>query len=213
MPNAGAAHLSMTLKLRGPCQTLIGSRTAGLDALRLAALRIGAGEWDRAVVCAGEEHDPLVERCLAELGLPMTTAAGAVTLVLESPSAARERGATPRACVGPGGQIAAPGDPRRHRQRLAQLLHDSPADAALITTPLGGIDHPTWLSRVEAAALRRAAGPRQATTFSPGVAETFSGTGLLAIAHAIEQAPDSGVQTVLNGDPHGLHTVLSIAPA
>ena len=110
VPNAGAAHLSMSLRLRGPCQTLIGSRTAGLDALRLAALRIRTGEWERAVVCAGEEHDPLVERCLTELGVPLVTAGGAVTLVLESPAAARARGASAES---PRGRRRTDRDPRR----------------------------------------------------------------------------------------------------
>ena len=50
VPNAAAAHLSLMLGLKGACQTLIGSRTAGLDALRLAVLRIASGQWDRAVV-------------------------------------------------------------------------------------------------------------------------------------------------------------------
>jgi len=215
VPNAGAAHLSMSLRLRGPCQTVIGSRTAGLDALRLAALRIRTGEWDRAVVCAGEAHDPLVERCLAELGVPLVTAGGAVTLVLESPAAARERGASPKARVCGGGQIAAPGDPRRHRRRLTELLddgpdHDAKTPASLITTPLGGAGPPTWLGRVEAAALRRIGAPGGATPLGPGVAETFSATGLLAVAHAVDQVAAGGSVTVLTGDLHGLHTAVTI---
>ena len=31
VPNAAAAHLSLMLGLKGPCQTIIGTRTAGLD--------------------------------------------------------------------------------------------------------------------------------------------------------------------------------------
>jgi len=40
VPNASSAHLSLMLGVKGACQTIIGTRTAGLDALRLAALRI-----------------------------------------------------------------------------------------------------------------------------------------------------------------------------
>jgi 3-oxoacyl-[acyl-carrier-protein] synthase II len=53
VPNAAAAHLSLMLGLKGACQTVIGSRTSGLDALHLAAARIRSGEWDRAIVGAG----------------------------------------------------------------------------------------------------------------------------------------------------------------
>ena len=44
VPNSAAAHLSLMLGLKGGCQTIIGSRTSGLDALHLAALRIRAGD-------------------------------------------------------------------------------------------------------------------------------------------------------------------------
>jgi len=47
-PNAGAAQLSLMLSLKGACQTVIGTRTAGLDALALAR-RIRGGVWDRAM--------------------------------------------------------------------------------------------------------------------------------------------------------------------
>src|SRR5207249_4669802 len=60
VPNAAAAHLSLMLGLKGSCQTIIGSRTAALDALRLAAARIAVGEWERAAV----------RRVLRDLGNP-----------------------------------------------------------------------------------------------------------------------------------------------
>jgi len=50
VPNAAAAHLSLMMSVKGGCQTIIGSRTAGLDALRLASARIGQGVWNRALV-------------------------------------------------------------------------------------------------------------------------------------------------------------------
>ena len=90
VPNAAAAHVSLAHGLTGACQTLIGSRTAGLDAVRLAALRIANGDWDRAVVGAAEEQSDLVDAAYRHAGHAVTTVAGAVMLVLESrPSQAR----------------------------------------------------------------------------------------------------------------------------
>src|SRR5690606_6093753 len=43
VPNAAAAHLSLMLGTHGPCQAILGSRTSGLDALRLAWRRIAGG--------------------------------------------------------------------------------------------------------------------------------------------------------------------------
>ena len=221
VPNAGAAHLSMSLRLRGPCQTIIGSRTAGLDALRLAALRIRTGEWERAVVCAGEEHDPLVERCLTELGVPLVTAGGAVTSCWSRPPppgpAARPR----RPACGGGGQITAPGDPRQHRRRLSALLDPhgvhprsrSPHRCRLCSPP-------PWADRATPPGFT-ASRPRpcvepdrpDVTALAAGVAETFSATGLLAVAHVVDQVTTRGPRTVLTGDLHGLHTAVAIAPA
>jgi 3-oxoacyl-[acyl-carrier-protein] synthase II len=98
VPNAGAAHLSMMLGLKGGCQSIIGSRTAALDALRLAAARIADGSWDRAIVSAAEEVTPIIQRayalCSAGDDRPMKP--GAVTFILESSDAAAARSARPR---------------------------------------------------------------------------------------------------------------------
>ena len=95
VPNAAAAHLSLTHGLTAACQTLIGSRTAGLDALRLASLRIANGDWDRAVVGAAEEQSDLVDAAYRHAGVPVTTGAGAVTLILESRRSLDARGGKP----------------------------------------------------------------------------------------------------------------------
>src|SRR5205814_8878553 len=60
VPNAGAAQLSLMLALKGACQTVIGTRTAGIDALSLAAARIRAGDWERDIVSAGAVYCVLV---------------------------------------------------------------------------------------------------------------------------------------------------------
>jgi 3-oxoacyl-[acyl-carrier-protein] synthase II len=98
VPNAAAAHLSMALGIRGGCQTIIGTRCAGLEALILAAMRIRDGTWERAIVVAGEEFSAVVNRAYAMCrsigpGISADGTSGAVALVLESAAAAAARGA------------------------------------------------------------------------------------------------------------------------
>src|SRR5216683_186075 len=69
VPNAGAAQLGLMLGIKGACQTIIGTRTSGLDALNLAAARIAIGAWDRAIVGAGEEHAEIVQQAYLDCGL------------------------------------------------------------------------------------------------------------------------------------------------
>ncbi|MCH7798887.1 MAG: hypothetical protein IID28_10650 [Planctomycetes bacterium] len=113
VPNVASAQLSMKIGLRGSAQTIIGSRTAGLDALQLAALRIASGEWDRAIVGAAEEYSEVVNLAYARCdqyalnggGTPFTdpagfrVGAGAAVLVLESTRSAASRKARVRGCV------------------------------------------------------------------------------------------------------------------
>jgi 3-oxoacyl-[acyl-carrier-protein] synthase II len=118
VPNAAAAHLSLMLSLRGPCQTVIGTRTAGLDALRLAAARIATGEWQRAIVGAAEEFSPTVNAAHARWRRggrdPSVAGAGAVTLLLETRSAMESRGGRSRGRIDAvAGGIAPPGNAMR----------------------------------------------------------------------------------------------------
>jgi 3-oxoacyl-(acyl-carrier-protein) synthase len=93
VPNAAAAHLGMTLGLRGCCQTIIGTRSAGLDAFALAALRVRDGRAARVIVSAAEEYSRLVRDAYAACGRVCFTGAGAVALVVEGRRAAMSRGA------------------------------------------------------------------------------------------------------------------------
>ena len=101
-PMPRPAHLSMTLSLKGSCQTILGTRTAGLDAMRLAQLRIATGQWDRAIVSAAEEFTPLASQAYAACGGSATNqcefpiGCGAVTMVLESESSFASRGGRSR---------------------------------------------------------------------------------------------------------------------
>ena len=162
VPNAGAAQLSLMFQVKGPCQTIIGSRTAGVEALYLAALRIASGEWERAIVSAGEEfHETAVEIYKA-LGLysgtpptpraprGMTLSTGAVTFILESESSAQSRASRPYAAIEPTRSGAIRADSPAALARLgAKLLSRIGAPRHLITSGNG-----TWIDRVEAATIR-----------------------------------------------------------
>ena len=105
VPNAAAAHLSMMLGIKGGCQTIIGSRCAGLEALMLASLRIREGLWSRAIVGAAEEFSPIVNSAYRACGLiaddrDFLTASGAVSFVVESRASARSRRARIHAVIG-----------------------------------------------------------------------------------------------------------------
>src|SRR5437660_905020 len=168
VPNAAAAHLSLMLSLKGPCQTVIGTRTAGLDALRLAATRIAAGEWDRAVVGAAEEYSKVVNAAYEYWGLyagrgraePFAPAGsagfvpgcGAVTLVLEGRASLEARGATRVRGRVLGGSAAMAG-PRDGMRSVGRVLVDLGAPQFLLSSANG-----TWIDRVEAAGIERAAG-------------------------------------------------------
>ncbi len=98
VPNAAAAHLSMTFGIRGGCQTIIGTPSAGLDALAIAALRIGQGRADCVVVSAAEEYSTVVNSAYGACGRyggpgGFVTGSAAATLIVESRAAAIRRGA------------------------------------------------------------------------------------------------------------------------
>jgi 3-oxoacyl-[acyl-carrier-protein] synthase II len=202
VPNAAAAHLSLMMSLKGACQTIIGSRTAGLDALRLAAERVAQGRWERAVVSAGEEFCQTVNdgyrHCGLDVGadasLPFASrtggdrggfaaGCGAVTLILESrESIERRGGARARGLLVTGASAA----PREGREidAAARVLRDLGAPAAVLASANG-----TWVDRVEAAAARisskRAGREGSLSTLSGYFAETFSVTPLAGVAAVV----------------------------
>lgn len=113
VPNAAAAHLSATLGVKGACQTIIGSRTAGLDALALGALRVRSGAVDAVIVVAAEAACEVVDRAYEASGLQLCGTSqengagrrgfkrgvGGVAFVIESSRAATVRSALPYARV------------------------------------------------------------------------------------------------------------------
>ncbi|CAN5826341.1 hypothetical protein BH11PLA1_BH11PLA1_00880 [soil metagenome] len=104
VPNAAAAHLSTTFGIRGACQTIIGTRTAGLDALALAKHRVEQGEVEVVIVVAAEEAHATVTRAHAvnrnERPGGGEQCEGAVALIVESGVSARERGKIVHAWIG-----------------------------------------------------------------------------------------------------------------
>jgi 3-oxoacyl-[acyl-carrier-protein] synthase II len=192
VPNVAAAHLSMMLGLRGACQTVIGSRTAALDALRLAFLRIATGEWDRAVIGAAEEFTPIVNAAYGHCGLyaperagaaftdagGFAVGAGAVTLLLESAESVNRRDGKVRARV-----AAVAGGTIRGDTAVAdwtELLETvGPAQAVVSSA-----NH-TWVDRLESAALSRFAPGAAVSSMYGHFPELFSVGPLAALAATI----------------------------
>lgn len=194
VPNAAAAHLSLATGMKGSCQTIIGSRTSGLDALGLAAARIASGRWERAVVAAADEYSPMVNSGYAHCGLyapqnpsePFSSDGtfvagwGAAAVILESRQSLENRGGG-RILGSVAGYAAGAAEPHQQiavADRILAQLSDPPA----IMSSANG----TWLDRVEDGALRLSAarsGHRAAVSSLCGhLAECFSAGPLAAVA-------------------------------
>jgi 3-oxoacyl-[acyl-carrier-protein] synthase II len=192
VPNACSAHLSLMLGVKGACQTIIGTRTAGLDALRLAALRISTGAWDRAIVGAAEEHSEVINSAYQSCGLcsapeggaPFVAETGfvagsaAVTLILESRDSMQARSGKSHGRVFQGASARRQNDDpsAAPRQVLAQL--DSPRQVISSANS-------TWIDRAELAAIRRAAPGALITSIYGHAAESFAAGPLLGLAAAL----------------------------
>lgn len=189
VPNAASAHLSLATGMTGGCQTIIGSRTAGIDALGLAAARIAGGQWNRAIVAAADEYSSVTNSGYARYGLHSTdgksTAGrfvagwGAAALVLESGESMRSRGGE-RKWASVRGYAAKSAPPRKLARAADQVLLEL-ADPPTIVNSANG----TWLDQAEAGAARRSARRtgRAPAIFSPGRcwAECFSAGPIAAI--------------------------------
>jgi hypothetical protein len=193
VPNSASAHVSLMLGLRGGCQTNIGTRTAGLDALALATRRIRTGRCDRVIVGAAEEWSALTSSAYGSCGMArqtpgelpfagdsgFVTSAGSVVLLLESRKAARERGARVRAVVR---EVATcVGTPANVARSVACAMSRIGAPQAVISSA-----NATWVDRGELAGIERACcGPACVTSMYGHIAEVFSVTPLAGIAAAL----------------------------
>ncbi len=188
VPNAGAAHISLMLGLKGACQSVIGTRTAGLDALALAAARIASGDWERAIVGASEEDSDVVSRAYQHCGLATASescgafagasgfvcAGGAAAFVLESRAAMEARGGRP---IGSIDAVAfGRGDKAAMACIAADVLRQIGSPANVLSSASG-----TWLDDIEAAAMKEA-GAVTVSSIYGHVAETFSAASLIGIA-------------------------------
>lgn len=193
VPNAGAAHLSLMLSLKGACQTFIGTRTAGMDALRLASLRIASGQWDRAIVSAGEEFYPVVNETYRHSGLHaregsigsgpfeqaqgFVTGPGAVTMILESRNSIEKRGGS-----APRGRLAASAGRRGIQDKTADhtrdVLQELGKPTRIMTSANG-----TWVDSAELEGIRAAGIDEGMVSAIYGyVSECFSALPLFGLA-------------------------------
>ena len=193
VPNAAAAHLSMALGITGSCQSIIGSRTGGLDALGLAWARISSGAWQRAVVSAGEEYHPVVNAQLRACrlhasppGQPFGAATGAVlgagsaAIILESAESLDARGGRPIASIrGWSAASAAPGLTEEDRiEAVTNAWRAIGAPPHALSSANG-----SWLDALEAEGISRASDHATSiSTLSGHIAETLSVTPLTGLA-------------------------------
>lgn len=192
VPNSAAAHVSLMLSLKGSCQTIIGARTAGLDALRLAFDRIASGQWDRAIVSAAEEFVPTVNQAYAHCGLytpddsrgpfsgegGFAIGCGAVTLVLESRDAIERRGGRSRGKIltCSGGILR----PDCAIEDAADAVRAMGAPRHIFSSANG-----TWIDRIESAAIASAAPGTIVSSLYGYFPETFSVGPLAGMASAL----------------------------
>ena len=211
VPNAAAAHMSTTFKIRGGCQTIIGARTAGLDALALAGLRIETGASQIVLVVATEEQCEVVDRAYLTQGWPRASGGdgfershGAVAFVVESEASAAKRGADAWARLGDSASAfcGVGGVPRAVAAVLKRL-----AATGSIVGSAGG----TWLDRAEAAGIRRAdRGSEVVSTPVTAFGELFAATALVGVAQAVVKAGGPSGFTSLCTDWDGLVTAMNV---
>jgi len=196
VPNAAAAHVSANFGIRGSCQTIIGARTAGLDALSLAALRIRSGATDTVIVAAAEETHDSVERAYRHFNQSAHDAQspgffispGAVALVVESSVAATARGAAPIARIGECAAASAAGPSaddeacRRQSDSPRRVLQQVAATHTVI-----GSGNRTWIDRAEALAARSLGNGSLHDSLHDRVGDLFAAGPLLSMAVAMAQ--------------------------
>ncbi len=196
VPNAAAAHVSTTFGIQGACQTIIGSRTAGLDALGLAAMRIRTGANQTVIVGAAEESHECLDRAYGHFDprenrgdhAGFFISPGSVALVVESSVSAQARGAKPLARIG---NYASLSPSRTVRDGVAcGVAFDASARVLRQVRASGvvlGSGNHTWIDRSEALAVRGSPGMTLAPPLLERVGDLFAAGPLLAIVHAIAQ--------------------------
>lgn len=210
VPNAGAAQLSIAFGIAGGCQTIVGSRTAGLEALVLAAARVRAGEWRRAIVSVAEEHNDAVNSAYEACGLTgeeggFSPATGAAAFVIERVEDVKARDAAPRAVIRQGWLTCARDTSATGlTAAVCEALEQSHASGSLVGSANG-----TWIDQVEHAALKRHAELHLDRVTARGP-EMFAVTPIIRLGAAILLgAPDDDL-TGLCVDPFGPVAAVSV---
>ncbi len=154
VPNVPSAQCSLAFGVRGASLTVIGARTAFLEGLHLARVRLQCGRARRVLVVAADEHHALLGRILESWGWRGGSAAAAVALLLETPDAARERGAAPLARLD-GTAWEPPPEPGRHGMWRALVGVSERLAAPRLCAVAGAAGIP---GRLESRLLRRCGG-------------------------------------------------------
>jgi 3-oxoacyl-[acyl-carrier-protein] synthase II len=141
VPNAASSHLSMSLGIRGGCQTLLGDRTVGIEAIVLAAEMVRAGRYDVVLAGASEEYHPVLTQIHEKIGMhaprekidrgclpfaPQSTGylmgEGAALVVVERESGALRRGAKPLARLRAAGMSTGAGSAGRRSEAVEAAI-------------------------------------------------------------------------------------------
>ena len=182
VPNIGSAQVSLAFGVRAPCISVIGRRTAGIEAMALACARIRTGAWDRAIVVAAEEASPIVERVLAQcVGESIPLASGAV------------------ACLVSVGDAQHPS--------VAVMGRSLPLDAAGAVRALRDALPPAAVQWTSGSAFDRRAAPGVAAVFAP---EFGAATALASLGCVLSGRDAAGISHVLDCDPHGAAWALRV---
>ncbi len=185
VPNVGSAHVSLGFGIRAPCTSVVGRRTAALEALSLARARIATGDWCRAIVVAAEEAHPLVDRVLAHCtGVPIHLESAAIACLVARPA--------------PG--VAG----YRLADAVGRTSPASPAEAAKLALQASGADAPrvTSSSRFDA--------PLAASCSTIELPEMGSATPLAVLGARAARAGGPWIGAAC--DPHGAAWTARIAP-
>ncbi len=204
VPNAAAAQLSLMLGLSQACQTIIGTRTSGLDALRFAAMRIESGDCDRVIVSAGEEAYQIVNDVYAHCRLRGTNGfmnqPGAIAIILEADHVAAARNARVYGKIV--GSASASGSPDR--------LCDTVTRAMLPASTMVNSANHTWLDGFESRAIARHAPDATIRNFYGETGELFSAHALASLA-AMLLADEASEFSLLCSDFSGVVSSVKVA--
>ena len=209
VPNIGSAQCSLAFGITAPSLSVIGRRTAGLEALLLARARFATGEWDRAIIVAAEEEHPIVARTLTRcVTREVPLRSGAVALLVERASA-RTALCTVDDVIGRTAPLSARGSAQSLASSLASELARDPQGASFrgaATVSDSPFDDPA----AEAFSLGFAGNPHSCRRLSlPELGAATAFASMLAAALADSRVPAA---TVIDTDPHGACWAADLRP-